>query len=315
MPMTTSRRFMRGVTYVPVEDIVPGPMQPRQFFNREGLEELRDSIAENGVIQPLTVRVKGDRFELIAGERRLTEVPCIILDVDMERSGVIALIENIQRKDLHFIEEAEGIHQLIRLFGLSQEQAARRLGKSQSAIANKLRILRLPPDVLARLRDEGFSERHARALLRLNSQEAQRQALDFMIDQRMNVAAAEAYIEKLCAPPQDVPEAPGGATAYPGAAVLAGTDARNGAGLPPGRSAPEDISSPRPCRAAGPEPEPPERGRKSAARKFLLKDIRVFMNTLDRSLTMIRSGGIDADLSRQETEEELILTVRIPKGK
>ena len=273
MPISTSRRFMRGVTYVPVEDIIPGPMQPRQYFSREGLEELRDSIAENGVLQPLTVRMKGDRFELIAGERRLraarmaglTEVPCIVMDVDMEKSGVIALIENIQRRDLNFIEEAEGIHQLIRLFGLSQEQAARRLGKSQSAIANKLRILRLPTDVLVRLRDGGFTERHARALLRLETPEAQRQALDFIIDQRMNVAAAEEYIEKLCAPPQG--EAPG---------------------------------VERPAR------------RKSV---FLMKDVRLFMNTLDRSLTLMRSGGIDADVSRRETEEEFILTVRIPKGK
>ena len=273
MPISTSRRFMRGVTYVPVEDIIPGPMQPRQYFSREGLEELRDSIAENGVLQPLTVRMKGERFELIAGERRLraarmaglTEVPCIVMDVDMEKSGVIALIENIQRRDLNFIEEAEGIHQLIRLFGLSQEQAARRLGKSQSAIANKLRILRLPTDVLVRLRDGGFTERHARALLRLETPEAQRQALDFIVDQRMNVAAAEEYIEKLCAPSQgEVPNVQ----------------------------------------------RPPKR--KSV---FLMKDVRLFMNTLDRSLTLMRSGGIDADVSRRETEEELILTVRIPKGK
>ena len=273
MPISASRRFMRGVTYVPVEDIIPGPMQPRQYFSREGLEELRNSIAENGVLQPLTVRMKGERFELIAGERRLraarmaglTEVPCIVMDVDMEKSGVIALIENIQRRDLNFIEEAEGIHQLIRLFGLSQEQAARRLGKSQSAIANKLRILRLPADVLVRLRDGGFTERHARALLRLETPEAQRQALDFIIDQRMNVAAAEEYIEKLCAPPQG--EA-------------------SGALRPPKRKS-----------------------------VFLMKDVRLFMNTLDRSLTLMRSGGIDADVSRRETEEELILTVRIPKGK
>lgn len=272
--MTTSRRFLRGVTYVPVEDIVPGPMQPRHYFSREGLEELRDSIAENGVLQPLTVRMKGERFELIAGERRLraarmaglAEVPCIVMDVDMEKSGVIALIENIQRKDLNFIEEAEGIQQLIRLFGLSQEQAARRLGKSQSAVANKLRILRLPPDVLERLRDSGFTERHARALLRLEDPERQRQALDFIIDQRMNVAAAEEYVERLCAP-----------------------------------SAPP----------AEPEPERPPMGKNV----FLMKDLRLFMNSLDRSLRMMRSGGIDALLSSQETEREVVLTVRIPKNR
>lgn len=269
MPLTASRRILHGVSYIPVEDIVPGPLQPRQRFSREGLEQLRDSIAEHGVLQPLTVRYKGDRFELIAGERRLraarmaglSEVPCIVMDVDMEKSGIIALIENIQRRDLDFVEEAEGIHQLIRLFGLSQEQAARRLGLSQSTVANKLRLLRLPPDVLSRLRAEGLTERHARVLLRLPDAEAQRQALDFVIDQRMTVAAAEDYVEQLCTPRHSPPAAP---------------------------------------------------RRKSI---FLMKDVRLFMNTLERSLNLMRSGGIDAELQRDETDSEVVLTVRIPKGK
>ena len=274
MQMTAQRRIVRSVSYVPVEEIVPGPLQPRQHFSREGLEELRDSIAQHGVLQPLTVRQKGDCFELIAGERRLraakmaglSEVPCIVMDVDMEKSGLIALIENIQRRDLDFVEEAEGISQLIRLFGLSQEQAARRLGKSQSAVANKLRLLRLPPDVLNRLRTEELSERHARALLRLEEPERKRQALDFIIDQRMNVAAAEAYIERLCTEPTAEPE----------------------------------------------EPPRPAAKQKTV---FVMKDVRVFMNTLDRSIDLMRSGGIDAGVSREDTDSEVILTVRIPKGK
>ena len=257
MQMTAPRRIVRNVSYVPVEEIVPGPLQPRQHFSREGLEELRDSIAQHGVLQPLTVRQKGERFELIAGERRLRaakmaglyEVPCIVMDVDMEKSGIIALIENIQRRDLDFIEEAEGIYQLIRLFGLSQEQVARRLGKSQSAVANKLRLLRLPEDVLERLRAEGLSERHARALLRLESPEQQRQALDFIIDQRMTVAAAEEYIEKLCSAAQSAPERP-------------------------------------------PRPE----GKRRSV--FVMKDLRLFLNSLDRSIDLMRSGGIDAGVSR-----------------
>ena len=268
MPITASRRILYGVSYVPVEDIVPGPMQPRQRFSREGLEQLRDSIAEHGILQPLPVRYKGDRFALLAGERRLraarmaglSEVPCIVMDVDMEKSGIIALIENIQRRDLDFVEEAEGIQQLIRLFGLSQEQAARRLGLSQSTVANKLRLLRLPPDVLSRLRAEGLTERHARVLLRLPDAEAQRQALDFVIDQRMTVAAAEDYVEQLCTPRHSPPAAP---------------------------------------------------RRKSI---FLMKDVRLFMNTLERSLNLMRSGGIDAELQRDETDSEVVLTVRIPKG-
>ena len=271
MKGSARRRLMQRVSYVPVEEIVPGPLQPRQHFSREGLEELRDSIAQHGVLQPLTVRQKGERFELIAGERRLraarmaglAEVPCIIMDVDMESSGVIALIENIQRRDLDFIEEAEGIEQLIRLFGLSQEQIARRLGKSQSAVANKLRLLRLPRDVLERAHTAGLSERHARALLRLPDAETQRRALDFMLDQRMNVAAAEAYVDRLCAPP------------------------------------------PKP-----PAPQAPEARRRSV---FLMKDVRLFLNTMDRSVDLMRSGGVNADVSRVETDEALIVTVRIPK--
>lgn len=269
MSITAKRRIMPRVSYIPVEEIVPGPLQPRQHFSREGLEELRDSIALHGVLQPLTVRQKGERFELIAGERRLraarmaglTEVPCIVMDVDMESSGIIALIENIQRRDLDFIEEAEGISQLIRLFGLSQEQIARRLGKSQSAVANKLRLLRLPRDVLERLRAEGLSERHARALLRLPDAGTQRRALDFMVDQRMNVAAAEAYVDKLCAPAPPQPEA----------------------ALPRRRSV------------------------------FLMKDVRLFLNTMDRSVDLMRSGGVDASIYREETDVALVVTVRIPK--
>ena len=269
MSITAKRRTIRNVSYIPVEEIVPGPLQPRQHFSREGLEELRDSIALHGVLQPLTVRQKGERFELIAGERRLraarmaglSEVPCIVMDVDMADSGVIALIENIQRRDLDFLEEAEGIRQLIRLFGLSQEQVARRLGKSQSAVANKLRLLRLPRDVLERLRAEGLSERHARALLRLPDEETQRRALDFMIDQRMNVADAEAYVDRLCAPaPPEADEAP-----------------------PRRRSV------------------------------FLMKDVRLFLNTMDRSVALMRSGGLEARVEQAEDDDALIVTVRIPK--
>ncbi len=273
MNIMAKRRSIRNVSYVPVEEIVPGPLQPRQHFSREGLEELRDSIAQHGVLQPLTVRQKGDRFELIAGERRLraarmaglTEVPCILMDVDMESSGVIALIENIQRRDLDYVEEAEGIHQLIRLFGLSQEQIARRLGKSQSAVANKLRLLRLPKDVLERLRTENLSERHARALLRLPDAQAQRQALERMIDRRMNVAAAEAYVDTLCAPPQSA-------------------------------SADQQLAAPTRRRSV-----------------FLMKDVRLFLNTMDRSVDLMRSGGVAAELRREETDDALIVTVRIEK--
>lgn len=275
MQTMSMKRPMKTVSYVPVEDIVPGPMQPRSSFDADELAELRDSIAQHGVIQPLTVRLRGDRYELIAGERRLRaarlaglyEVPCIVMDIGLEDSGVIALIENIQRSDLDFIEEAEGISRLIRLFGLSQDEAARRLGKSQSAVANKLRILRLPSDVLEGLRAAHLTERHARALLRLDGAEEQRRALDFIIDQRMNVSAAESYIDRLVRGEDSPPE---------------------------------------------PEPEAPRRaGRRRSV--FVMKDVRLFMNTLSRSLDVMRRGGIDADMTRADSDSEVVLTVRIAK--
>ena len=139
------------VVYVPVGDIAPNPDQPRKVFDRQALEELADSIGRYGIIQPLSVRKKGRGYELVAGERRLraarmaglTDIPCIVLTVDDRQSGMIALVENLQRRDLDFIEEAQGLAKLMKQYGLSQEQAAARVGKSQSAVANKLRLLKL----------------------------------------------------------------------------------------------------------------------------------------------------------------------------
>ena len=174
--LRTRPGLRRGnLLYLRPEDISPNPVQPRRHFDQEALAELSESIRSYGILNPLTVRRRGGRYELVAGERRLraaklaglTEVPCLLVDVDMQDAGLLALVENLQRKDLDFLEEAEGLRQLIDRFGLSQEDAARRIGKSQSAVANKLRLLRLPGDILEALRDNGLTERHGRALLRL----------------------------------------------------------------------------------------------------------------------------------------------------
>ena len=165
-----------GIIYLGIHEIHPNPVQPRKSFDDQSLEELCRSIESFGILNPLTVRLRNGKYELVAGERRLRaaklaglkELPCILLDVNLEDSGLIALVENLQRKDLDFLEEAEGLSRLISMFGLSQEEAARRIGKSQSAVANKLRLLKLPPDVLESLRENGLTERHGRALLRLN---------------------------------------------------------------------------------------------------------------------------------------------------
>lgn len=262
-----------SITYLPVDAIYPSTVQPRKRFEQEALAELSESIAQYGVLNPLTVRRRGTSYELVAGERRLRaatlaglrEVPCIVVDANMEDASLIALVENLQRRDLDFVEEAEGIAQLISLFGMSQEEAARRLGKSQPSIANKLRLLRLPKDVLDTLRDDNLTERHGRALLRLPGEGAQRAALHEMVAQRMNVSAAEAYVEELLAAPPVVETS-------------------------------EELQSRR-------------------RTMFVLKDVRVFLNTLAHGLDMMKQGGIDADLQKHETDTELVLTISIPKQK
>ena len=255
-----SRAARGSIVYLAVDAIAPSAVQPRQNFSPAQLEELSRSIAEYGVLSPLTVRPRQGGYELVAGERRLraarmaglSEVPCIVMELDLE--------ENLQRNDLDFLEEARGIAQLIRLFGLSQEECARRLGKSQSAVANKLRLLRLPEDVLNAMRNAGLTERHGRALLRLETPAEQREALAYILSRDLNVAATDAYIERL---------------------------------LEATKAAPESEQQ----------------------KTFILKDVRVFLNTISHSLDLMKQGGIDAGMRRQETDEALILTINIPKAR
>lgn len=262
-----------GIVYLRTDELTPNPVQPRKRFDDESLEELSGSIKSYGILNPLTVRLRCGKYELVAGERRLRaaklagleEVPCILIDVNMEDASLIALVENLQRRDLDFIEEALGISQLIRMFGISQEEAARRIGKSQSAVANKLRLLKLPSDVLESLRQNGLTERHGRALLRLPNPVAQRAALEYIVDNGLTVAATDAYIDALL-------------------------------------SAPEEAEQK--------DEEKPEK-----RRTFVLKDVRVFLNTLSRSIDLMKQGGIDAGIQREETDDSLILTISIPKAR
>ena len=195
----------RRVLYLPVSGIRPNPNQPRRHFDEAALRELAESIRQYGILQPLTVRRTLTGYELIAGERRLRaakiaglrSVPCLLARAEEESSSVLALIENIQRRDLHYFEEAAAIAQLIKTYGFSQEQAADKLGKSQSAIANKLRLLRLSPDCAALLREHELSERHARALLRLTDETERLAALKTIVARGMTVAQTEEYIEDL----------------------------------------------------------------------------------------------------------------------
>jgi len=193
------------VVFLPTKSIRPNPAQPRKIFREEALDELADSIRQHGILQPLSVRRRGNSYELISGERRLraaelagvTDVPCILMSMDDRESGLAALVENLQRQDLDFIEEAVGIQRLLREHAMSQEQAARLLGKSQSAVANKLRILRHSDIILQALRESGLTERHARVLLKLRTEEEILAAISRIAREHMNVARAEKYIESL----------------------------------------------------------------------------------------------------------------------
>lgn len=253
------------VQYIPLGRIRPNPQQPRRSFDEEGLAELAASIRSCGILQPLTVRRAGEGYELVAGERRLRaariaglrEVPCLVAQVGEEDSALLALMENLQRRDLDCWEEAQAIARLISRYGLSQEEAARRLGRAQPTVANKLRLLRLPEDVRALLRENGLTERHARALLRLQDPEVQRRAAGDMVRRGMNVAQAEAYVEKLLQSAQVTP--------------------------PRGRST------------------------------YIIKDVRLFLNSVDRGLHLMRQAGVDAGWDRQDTDREILLTTRIPK--
>lgn len=253
------------IVFLPAEALRPNPGQPRTQFSAEGLEELAASIREYGILQPLSVRRSSIGYELVSGERRLraaklaglTEVPCILVDVDGEASSLLALVENLQRRDLDFLEEALALDRLISLYHLSQEEAARRIGKSQSTVANKLRLLRMAPELLAELQSHGLTERHARALLRLDDDNKRMDALRYIIDRRLNVARTEAYLETLINPPP-----------------------------------------PRPIQ-----------------RKPLLKikDVRFFLNTVTHGLTVMQSAGVNAQCGREETDDAILLTIRIPK--
>ena len=193
------------VLHIPLSKIVPNPYQPRKEFESEALSELADSIRQYGVLQPLLVAPgKGDTYILIAGERRLRAsimagmgtVPVIVSEYTTQQIAEIALIENLQRKDLHYLEEAEGYEKLVNTFHLTQESMAIRVGKKQSTIANKLRLLRLPGSVRKKLHDSDLTERHARVLLKLENEDLQKAVLQKVLKGHLNVRQTEALVEK-----------------------------------------------------------------------------------------------------------------------
>lgn len=253
---------------VPIIKIRPNKSQPRKQFFEAELKSLSRSIEENGILQPLTVRkVSATEYELVSGERRLRasalaglkKVPCIVIKCTDKESAVYALLENLQRADLGVFEEARGIARLIRRYGLTQEQAAEKLGKTQSTIANKLRLLRLSLEEQEWIENAGLSERHARALLKLTNEAVRREALSRVINESLNVAQTEALVRYLCQSP----------------------------------------------------PKPAGRGRSKA----VIKDIRIFVNTINKAVDTMRLSGIDAQTQKTEHETYIEYTITIPKSK
>lgn len=194
----------KNVKLISIEEIVPNRFQPRQIFGEKELNELADSIKEHGIIQPLIVRPLGDKYEIIAGERRykaasiagLYNVPVIVLEKDDNESAELAIIENIQRKDLTPIEEAKSYQKLLNR-GLTQEEIAKKLGIAQPTVANKLRLLSLPDEVQEALLNTRISERHARALLKLENVSDQLNLLNRIINEKLNVKQTEEEINKI----------------------------------------------------------------------------------------------------------------------
>lgn len=250
---------------LPPETIHPNPYQPRRVFDPEELETLAASLRQYGVLQPLTVRQGPEGWELIAGERRLRAallagletVPCLVRESSEDVSALLALVENMQRQDLHYFEEAAAIADYLRRTGATQEETAARLGRSPSALANKLRLLRLSPVCQKLLTENGLTERHARCLLRLTDEEERLSALRQAVDKGWSVAQTEQYIDRRL----------------------------------------EYLQS-----------TPPQK-----RRTFILKDVRLFLNSVDRGLRLVRDAGINAACDRQDTEEDILLTIRIPK--
>ena len=270
MPVLYRRGLLEStrVTMIAPEYISPNPDQPRRYFDPDGLSELADSIRAHGILQPLSVRRKGGgRYELIAGERRLRaamicgleQVPCLVLEVSRESSCLLSLIENLQRRDLDFWEEAKALERLTTVYGLSQEEAAAKVGKSQSAVANKLRLLRLEEPVAEALHRYGLTERHARALLRLEDPEQRLAAVEHIGKNQLNVADAEGYIDRLVTQNQ--------------------------------------TTQPR---------------RRSA---YIIKDVRLFLNSVDRGVRLMQTAGVGAKVSRRDTEDTICITVTIPRAK
>lgn len=254
---------------IPVDYIRPNPYQPRRSFSEEGLNELAHSIKQYGLLQPIAVRkLSHDYFEIIAGERRwravcragFTHIKAVVQPAVDEDSAIIALIENLQRENLHFFEEAEGYLSLMKEHGLTQEELARRLGKNQSTVANKMRILKLPVDVKDLISTYRLSERHARALLRLHNEQAQIKLIKEIKQRNLSVKLTEDLVERTLA------------------------------------------------KLYGEEPE--KSGQNIVC---IMRDYRIYLNTIKKALTHIKKAGIKVSYQACETKDKVSVIIELAK--
>lgn len=259
------------VVHVAIEKIVPNRFQPRTVFDDAKIEELARTIHTHGVIQPIVIRkMEDNKYEIIAGERRFramsklkwTEVPAIVRNLSDKETASIALIENLQREELTAIEEAVAYQKLLKLHELTQEALAQRLGKGQSTVANKLRLLKLPKEIQQAIMNKRLSERHARSLMQVKDEEVQIKLMNESIEQQWNVKQLEEKVNEIVNPP--VKE---------------------------------------------------EKNASKPKRKAISKDVRIALNTIKQSLSMVTKSGINLKTEEEDTEDFYQITVRIPKKK
>ncbi len=267
---TIAAATTKEVLYLGINKIMPNPDQPRKHFDDNSLEELSMSIKEYGVLQPITVRYLRGKYTLIAGERRLRAskiaglkyVPTIIVNLNDEKSAVLALIENLQRQDLNFIEEAFGYYKLLKEYNITQENLAKKIGKNQSTIANKLRLLKLGDNVKIFLLQNDLTERHGRAVLKIEDEESQLMILNKVVKNDLNVKKTEDLVEKFLEKSQNS-----------------------------------------------------EKKKNEYKIKRIIKDIRIFTNTINQAVDIMKESGVDTDYVINETEDgyKIVIDVNYKK--
>lgn len=283
------------VVFLPTEDLAPNPMQPRRQFDEAALEALSESIRQHGMLQPVTVReaepkpfpenLRSASFEIIAGERRwraarmvgLEKIPCVIRRADRKESAELALIENLQRRDLGFFEEAEAIRTLLLMSSLSQTEMAARLSLSPSALSNKLRLLRLTQDERQLIAENDLGERHARAFLKIREETLRKKAILQTIEAGLSAAETEALVDRLAA------EGSGAESFNSLQFSFSGTKEEAAEAIKNAEKKAETGSTPR-------------------QRISLIRDLRFFFNTLDRAFSLLEEAGYRTEQQKEETD-------------